>query len=122
MLTSRVARRWVPADYIVMPVQPTPVDLWATRETLMLAEREHTPAMLVLNRVPPRARLTEEMSAAISEFSASVSKTRLGNRVAFAESIGLGATATETHTSSKAAFETRALASELIAWAGAIDA
>ena len=78
------------ADYIVVPVQPTPVDLWATRETLMLAEREHTPAMLVLNRVPPRARLTEEMSAAISEFSASVSKTRLGNRVAFAESIGLG--------------------------------
>ncbi len=107
------------ADYIVVPVQPTPVDLWATRETLMMADRENTPAMLVLNRVPPRARLTEEMSAAISEFSVSVSNTRLGNRIAFAESIGMGATATETHTNSKAAFEARALASELIAWADA---
>ncbi len=106
------------ADHVVIPVQPTPVDLWATRETLVMARREQTPAMLVLNRVPPRARLTHEMSEAIAEFGAAVSKTRLGNRIAFAESIGLGATATETHANSKAAFEARALAHELMAWAG----
>ena len=105
------------ADHIVVPVQPTPVDLWATRETLLMAERENTPAMLVLNRVPPKARLTGEMSDAINELGVSVSKTQLGHRIAFAESIGVGATATETHTNSKAAFEARALAHELMAWA-----
>ncbi len=104
------------ADHIVIPVQPTPVDLWATRETLLMAEREHTPSILVLNRVPPRARLTKEMGTAIGKFGASVSTTRFGNRIAFAESIGIGSTAIETQASGKAACEARALADELMAW------
>ena len=107
------------ADRVVVPVQPAPVDLWATRETLTMAERERVPAILVLNRVPPRARLTDAMGEAIKEFGCRVSRTRLGNRIAFAESIGVGATATETHRNGKAAFEARALARELMAWAAA---
>ena len=44
------------AALVVVPVQPTPADLWATEATLVLAEKERVPAMMVLNRVsPPRA-------------------------------------------------------------------
>ncbi|MEH0072090.1 hypothetical protein V6L77_20295 [Pannonibacter sp. Pt2-lr] len=43
------------AELVLVPVQPTPVDLWATGQTFQMAKREDTPAFLILNRVPPRA-------------------------------------------------------------------
>ena len=102
------------ASLVVVPVQPTPADLWATEPTLALAEAEDVPALLVLNRVPPRARLTGEIAEALSEASAPLAKTRLGNRVAFAESFGAGSTALEMRSTSLAADEARALAKELL--------
>src|ERR1700733_10525186 len=41
------------ASLTLVPVQPSPMDLWATRATLELARAERVPALLVLNRVPP---------------------------------------------------------------------
>ena len=102
------------ADLVAIPVQPSPVDLWATQPTIEMARAERTPAVLVLNRVPPRARLTEEMADALTEFGASSAKTRLGNRVAFAASMGQGSTVLETRLSEKAAEEVDALARELL--------
>ena len=48
------------ADLVVIPVQPSPMDVWATRPTLDLAAGEGTQVLVVLNRVPPRAKLNEE--------------------------------------------------------------
>ncbi|MEQ9641729.1 MAG: ParA family partition ATPase [Alphaproteobacteria bacterium] len=101
------------AGLVVVPVQPTPSDLWATQATLELATAERIGAVMVLNRVPARARLTGEIEAALAEFDAPLAKARLGNRVAFAESFGRGATVLETATSGTAADEVRALAEEL---------
>lgn len=101
------------ASLVVVPVQPTPSDLWATQATLELAGNERIPAMMVLNRVPARARLTAEIEAALAEFDAPLAQGRLGNRVAFAESFGRGATVLEAAASSVAAGEVRALAEEL---------
>ena len=102
------------ATLAVVPVQPTPADLWATEATLMLASEARVPAVMVLNRVPPRVRLTEEIAAALGDVGAPLAATRLGNRVAFAESLGVGSTALEMRTRSPAAAETRALAEELL--------
>ncbi len=101
------------ASLVVVPVQPTPSDLWATQATLELASNERIPAAMVLNRVPARARLTAEIEAALAEFDAPLAQGRLGNRVAFAESFGRGATVLEAAASSVAAGEVRALAEEL---------
>lgn len=101
------------AALVVVPVQPTPADLWATGATLELAAKERVPALMVLNRVAARARLTGEMIAALGDFEAPLAAARLGNRVAFAESLGLGSTANELRPSSPAAAEIRALAAEL---------
>ncbi len=49
------------ADLVVVPVQPSPMDVWATLPTLEMAAAEKVPALVVLNRVPPRANLTEDM-------------------------------------------------------------
>ena len=102
------------ASLVVVPVQPTPADLWATEATLALAEKEAVTARMVLNRVPPRARLTAEIAESLVGLSAPLAQSRLGNRVAFAESFGAGATALELRPSSPAADEARALAAEML--------
>lgn len=102
------------ADLVVVPVQPTPMDLWATEPILKLAAGERTESILVLNRVPARSRLTADMRVALKEFPAATAEAYLGNRVAFASSIGAGMTALETEPGGKAAQEVRALAKELL--------
>ncbi|MBA5778063.1 ParA family protein [Stappia sp. F7233] len=102
------------ADLVLVPIQPTPVDLWATEQTLTIADREGTPAMLVFNRVPPRAALTAEMQAAIAESRFPLAEARVGNRTAFASSMGLGKTVVETEPSGKASAETDALLAEVL--------
>ncbi|WP_417666971.1 ParA family partition ATPase [Roseibium sp.] len=101
------------ADLVVVPIQPTPVDLWATEQTIRLAEREDTPAILILNRVPPRASLTREMSEAIAQSGYDALQSRLGNRTGYAASMGTGHTVIETDPSGKAAQEISALVAEL---------
>ena len=46
------------ADLVAVPIQPTPVDLWASAATLAIAAAERSPSLLILNRVPPRASLS----------------------------------------------------------------
>ena len=78
------------ASLVIVPVQPSPMDVWATKPTLELAQQERVPALLVLNRVPPRANLTDEMLSEIKGYGAKIAKTRLGNRVAFASALAEG--------------------------------
>jgi chromosome partitioning protein len=102
------------ASLVVAPVQPTPLDFWATMPTLEVAAAEKKPVLLVLNRVPPRALLTATMITRLGEYKVRVAKSVLGNRVAFAESIGAGRTVIETKPHSVAAAEVRHLAAEIL--------
>ncbi len=101
------------ADLVIVPVQPSPVDLWATAQTLEMVISEGGVAMLVVNRVPPRASLTEEMVAVMQSFDSFTAATRLGNRTAFAASMGNGSSVFETQPTGKAAQEAAALAREI---------
>lgn len=102
------------AGLAVVPVQPSPMDVWASRPTLALAAAEKVPALLVLNRVPPRARLTEAMLAEIAGLGVPVAKTRIGNRVIFASSLAEGRAVGESQPGGKAAHEMAALAREVL--------
>ncbi|GAB4234324.1 MAG: ParA family partition ATPase [Kiloniellaceae bacterium] len=106
------------AQLVVVPVQPSPMDVWATEATLELAQKEKVPALLVLNRVPPRANLTEEMMLEISDYGAAVAKARIGNRVGFAGAMLKGLGVTELQPRGRAAQEVRALAKEILKAAG----
>jgi len=99
------------ADLVIIPVQPSPTDLWATKATLDLAKAEKIPVKVVLNRVPANSRLAQTIGAQLSELS----KTTLGNRVLFAASLMEGRTATEVDPSSTAAQEVKALVKEILA-------
>ncbi|MEX2454429.1 MAG: ParA family partition ATPase [Rhodospirillaceae bacterium] len=102
------------ADLVIIPVQPTPVDLWATRTTLEMLGGSPE-GLIVLNRVPPRGRLTAEMMAAMTGFGGRIAEAQIGNRIAFAESLGKGLTVLERGGASRAADEIEALAAELLA-------
>ena len=109
---ARVAVR--AADLVIVPVQPSPLDVWATVPTLELAEKEKSTPLLVLNRVPPRANLTAQMITKLGGYKVRVAKSTIGNRVAYPDSMVTGRTALETKSSSVAAKEIRALAAELL--------
>lgn len=99
------------ADLIIIPVQPSPTDLWATKATLNLATAEKVPVRVVLNRVPANSRLAQTISAELPELA----ETTLGSRVIFASSLMEGRTATEADPTSQAAQEIKALVKELLA-------
>lgn len=101
------------ASLVVIPVQPTPMDLWATEPTLTMIEREGTTALLVLNRVIARALITDEIAEAVGKLGHRVARSSFGSRVAFAASIGEGSTVLETDPNSLAAEEARAVAREV---------
>ena len=102
------------ADLVLVPLQPSPMDFWATQATLDLAKSEKTDALLVLNRVPPRAALTEAMTAKIKEMGAKVAKAQIGNRVALAASLLEGKGVSEYQKRGTAAAEIKALAAEVM--------
>lgn len=108
---ARIAVR--AASLVVIPVQPSPMDLWATKPTLELALRERRPSLLVVNRMPSRARLAEDMTAKLSALGVSVAAATLGNRVAFAESLVDGFGVSEAEPGSVAAQEIAAVGEEI---------
>jgi len=101
------------ATLVLIPIQPTPMDLWATQATLENIAREKRTALAILNRVPARALLTEEMEGALKTLGPGVARARLGNRVGFAASMGGGQTVLETDPNGKAAEEVMTLAREV---------
>jgi chromosome partitioning protein len=102
------------ADLVCVPVQPTPVDLWATLPTLEQVQKEGTRSLIVINRAVGRASLTGEMMKAIRELGHPAATVAIGSRVAFAGSMGEGRTVMETAPGSKAAAEIEALAAEVL--------
>lgn len=98
------------ADLVVIPLQPSPMDVWATSATIQICKQERVPVKMVLNRVHPQAKLTE----AISGNMVGLTANRFGNRVIFAGSMMQGYGVTEAQPNSLAAEEVRALSKEIM--------
>jgi chromosome partitioning protein len=105
---ARVAIRG--ADLVLVPVQPSPADLWASEATLKLASEEKRRLVAVLNRVPAQGRLREIIEAALRARGVAVLAESLGNRVPFASAFLDGLGVIEAAPRSPAAEEVRALA------------
>lgn len=106
------------ASLVIVPVQPSPLDLWATQSVLDMAQGERVPTLMVLNRVPARARLTAGMVEQIAKLPVPTASARLGNRVAFAATLVEGVSVADSRLSREpwcyeAANEVTELASEI---------
>lgn len=102
------------ADLLIVPIQPSVMDLWATRATLDIAKAEKTPVLLVLNRVPARSNAADEIAAEAAKLGVPVAQTTLGSRTAFAAAINKGLGISEFQPSSTAGQEIAALAAEIL--------
>lgn len=101
------------ADLVLIPVQPSAPDAWASRAILKMAAREGALARCVLNRAPPRGGPGEKVAAMLEEDGAEFCATRIGARVAYANAFLEGRGVTETSGAAKARAEIAALAREV---------
>jgi chromosome partitioning protein len=108
---SRIAIRG--ADLVLIPLQASLPDLWASEATIALAEAEKRDHRLVLNRLPASGRLRDVVMEELSRRKAPVMAQTLGNRSAFAAAFALGQGVTESAARSPAAEEIRAMAAAI---------
>jgi chromosome partitioning protein len=111
------------ADLVLLPVQPSPYDVWAAADLVELVRARQevtggTPkAAFVLWRRVPRARITAEVRGALAEYGLPVLATAVGQRVVYAVSAAKGSTALDAEPGGPAAAEIHALAAEVTALA-----
>lgn len=73
------------ADLVIMPVQPSPTDLWATRATIEIANQENVTAKILLNRVSGSSNLGKSIRGVFEKSAPEyLLKSQLGNRVSYA--------------------------------------
>ncbi|MEZ5824682.1 MAG: ParA family partition ATPase [Geminicoccaceae bacterium] len=101
------------ASLVIVPVQPSPLDVWASKVTVKTAVDDGKQVMLLLNRVPPRGRNLDQTLATIEREGYPAMDARLGNRQAFVTGMARGLGAVESEPRSAAADEARALAAEV---------
>ena len=88
---SQTTRVLEVCDLALIPVQPSPVDLWATvhTEKAVLQARQTNAglrAVLVINQLEPRTTLSRLVRDALSEIKLPVAKTALHRRAIFRNS------------------------------------
>jgi chromosome partitioning protein len=102
------------ADLVLVPVQPSPPDLWAAEDTMKLAAQEKRRAAIVLNRVPSSSRLRDTVTADLVSRGQPLLRATIGNRTGFAAAFAEGLGVVEAAPRSSAAQEMRSLAEELL--------
>ncbi len=101
------------ADLVLVPMQPSPPDLWAADATLKLAATEKRRVRVVLNRAPAAGRLRAAVEAELAARHIPTMASVLGNRTGFASAFAQGLGVTETAPRSLAATELAALLAEI---------
>ncbi len=101
------------ANLVLVPLQPSPPDLWAAEGTLALAKEEKRPARILLNRAPASGKLRTMVEQEIAARGYPMLNATLGNRAGFAGAFAQGLGVTETAPKSVAATELRALLAEI---------
>lgn len=109
----------IAADLIVVPIQPSPYDIWAADEIIKLIQeasvfKEKIKSVFVINRKIVNTAIGRDVVEALEQYPIPVLKASISQRVAFAESAATGSTVLETDTKGAAAKEVMALVNELM--------
>ena len=112
------------ADVVLIPVQPSPYDIWACADLvdLIKARQEVTDGLpktaIVISRAIKRTILGREVREALEEHGLPIFAQGTAQRVIYANSAASGSTPLETEPEGEAAEEIRRLAEELKRFAG----
>ena len=92
------------ADLVLVPVRPSPSDLWAVAATVGLLKQIGTPFLFVVNQATLNANITAQAIAALSHHGP-VAQTIVVNRVPYAAAMTDGRSAPELTAKGPAATE-----------------
>lgn len=117
---SELARSAISAaDLVLIPVQPSPYDVWAAQEIIGLIQeasvfKENLKSAFAINRKIVNTAIGRDVIDALTNFNTPILKSQICQRVAFAESAATGQTVLETSPKSAAAKEIKAIVKELL--------
>ncbi len=97
------------ADQVIVPMQPSALDLWACQPTLDLVKCYQRTPIVVFNRVNARSKLIKTAIDWLKTQAIEPCPAMLSNRVLFAEAMANGLSVTELKPNSIAAEEVHAL-------------
>jgi chromosome partitioning protein len=106
------------ADMVLIPVQPSPLDGWASAEMLALLSeariyRPQLAARFILNRCGARTVIARETAETLADHDPPVLRSTIGQRVVFADAAQSGRLASEIDEDSPAAREIAALVADI---------
>jgi chromosome partitioning protein len=102
------------SDLVLIPVQPSPYDVWATAEIVQLIReaqqfKPQLNAAFVINRKIANSAIGRDFASALDQFDTPVLPAHLCQRVLYAESAAQGLSVMEAAPQSEAARELAAL-------------
>ena len=105
-------------DLALIPVQPSPLDGWASAEMLKLIDqarifKPEIGARFVLNRYPARTLIARATAESLAEHDPPLLAQHVGQRVVFADAMQTGRLASEIDPDSAATREIAALVAEI---------
>jgi chromosome partitioning protein len=110
-------------DFVLIPVQPSPYDIWATSDLVDLVKQriEMTDNKLksafVVSRAIKNTKIGTEVSEVLTEYGLPVLDAKIVQRIAYPNSAAIGKTVFETESkNSDAVAEMNALATEVISY------
>jgi len=107
------------SDLVVIPVQPSPYDVWAAQEIVTLLQeasvfKENLKSIFAINRKIVNTAIGRDVAESLAQYEIPVLPTHVSQRVAFAETAAVGSTAIEQDPDSTAGQEMLRLAREII--------
>jgi len=117
---SELARSAIAAaDVVLIPVQPSPYDVWSAQEIIALCKeasvfKENLKSVFVINRKIVNTAIGRDVVDALSGYDIPVLKAQICQRIQFAESAATGQTVMEIDPKGRAAQEIKALVDELL--------
>jgi chromosome partitioning protein len=107
------------ADLVVIPTQPSPLDIWAVANLVEMVRTRQSiagrpAAAFVVSRQVTGTRLGAEAGAALETYGLPVLEGRVFQRMVYAEALAAGATVFDADPGGKAAAEVDALVNELL--------
>jgi chromosome partitioning protein len=107
------------SDLVVIPVQPSPYDVWATQDIVQLITearqyKENLKAVFVINRKIVNTAIGRDVGSALASFGFPVAEFSLCQRVVYAESAAQGLSVIEAEPNSEAAKEIARFAETIV--------
>jgi chromosome partitioning protein len=110
------------SDIVVIPVQPSPYDIWAAEEVVKLITearvyKENIKSVFVVNRKITNTAIGRDVREALAAYPVHVLDASIAQRVVFAEAAAQGQAIFEIDPTGPAVAEMEAVAAELLEYA-----